>query len=88
VHYLNKIQNNIKKQIPVILITDGDPDDQDMTIETFKRLQRIIKIYGIGIKCNDTLMRKVFGENYVSIKDLIELKTKLIILSKKIVKNF
>lgn len=86
IHYLQKVGNTNK--IPVIVITDGVPDDLTATEKIFKKLKRSVKIYGIGIKCEKYAIETMFGTNYVSIKEAEDLKQKLINISKRIVKNF
>lgn len=87
--YLKHKFGDIKKRIPLLLITDGDPGDSAFLKKTVVKAKNIIQLFGICVNYRPSEeMEKLFGNNITRISKIDETRDKLINISKKIVKAF
>jgi Mg-chelatase subunit ChlD len=87
VSFMRKKIPDLRNKVPMIVITDGAPNNQTYARDVCKQMKKYIKLYGIGISCYEKDMKDMFGENYIAINNASELSRKLIQLSKRIVRN-
>ena len=87
--FMERTVSDALGRIPIVLITDGQPDSQKATKKAISRIRKNAKIFAIGLHYQAYDWDELFGpNNWVTINDERELKLKLLNISRKIVKQF
>ena len=89
--FMKRDERDLLKKVPLILITDGSPNNRPATEEALIKIKRTVHVFGIGIflsGSSENHFKRCLGNNFINIENIENVGTELIKISKKIIKKY